>query len=431
MNPYLLFFLKLVVASGFLLGYYWLALRNKKFHQYNRFYLLFALVISIVLPLFHFKLFRIEKKTFSNLTSLSVSRVLENPKQLSSAFGWLNVLFVVSVCITVLMLIVVVKKIAWIYRVKQRQPVTKMKGFYLIQTNLKQAPFSFLNNLFWRSDLSLHGKNGQKIFNHEMTHIREKHTYDKLFSQVVLCFFWANPIYWLIQKELGVIHEFIADSKSIQQGDTQSFAEMLLQSHNEGRYLNPSHSFFNSSIKRRIIMLTTSNNASYSYLRRVSALPILVLVTFLVSFKIVNAQTDPKLTPNTSVKVDKLSIQTINDSVADVAINYTDATGKLNTLKITAGYNKNDSSKRNVLYNEESGEKSEISVAETKEIVKQIIHNPPSDDVYFVDGKEYSPEDVRKLDPEKILTINIYNRNEALKRFGDKAKNGAIVFTTK
>jgi hypothetical protein len=431
MNENLVFFLKSVISSGILFGYYCVALRNKKFHQYNRFYLLCTLIISIALPLLNFRLFSFQQKAFIDLTVLSYQPVSINTNQVHTSFGWLNILIVVSVSITVIMLLMLVKRITWIYQLKHRHPVIKMHGFDFIETDVNQAPFSFLNNLFWRTNISRHEKNGKKIFAHELTHIKEKHTYDKLFAQVVLCVFWINPFYWLIQKELNILHEFIADSRSIEKGDTQSFAEMLLQSHNEGRYLNPSHSFYNSSLKRRIIMLTTSKNARHSYLRRVGALPILLLVTILLSFKAVNAQTDPKLNPRDTLKVNKVSIHARNDSLADVAINYTGEDGRSDTLTLVAGYSKNDSHKPNILYDEESGERKEISAEETREIVKEIIKNPPTEDIYFVDGQEYPREDIKKLDPEKIKTINSYPGGEAVKRFGDKAKKGAIVFTTK
>jgi hypothetical protein len=141
--------------------------------------------------------------------------------------------------------------------------------------------------------------------------------------------------------------------------------------------------------------------------------------------------TDPKLNPHDSVRVNKVSINPRNDSVADVAINYTDASGKPNTLHLTANFSKNDSHETNIVYDEESGERREVSIAETKEIVKQIILNPPTEDIYFVDGREYSPGDIKKLNPQDIKTINVYSKQEAVKRYGDKAKNGAIVFTTK
>ena|SRR5256885_8490130 len=44
------YLLKVTCISGLLFLYYHVALRNKQFHYYNRFYLLLAVVLSIVLP---------------------------------------------------------------------------------------------------------------------------------------------------------------------------------------------------------------------------------------------------------------------------------------------------------------------------------------------------------------------------------------------
>src|SRR5215467_13379219 len=47
----LLFYLgQVIICSGILYGYYHFFLRNKKFHLYNRYYLLIATGISIVIP---------------------------------------------------------------------------------------------------------------------------------------------------------------------------------------------------------------------------------------------------------------------------------------------------------------------------------------------------------------------------------------------
>src|SRR5436190_12912348 len=50
MKSLLIYLLQLIIASGILYGYYHLFLRNKKFHQYNRYYLLSATIISIIIP---------------------------------------------------------------------------------------------------------------------------------------------------------------------------------------------------------------------------------------------------------------------------------------------------------------------------------------------------------------------------------------------
>src|SRR5436189_1633353 len=50
MKSLLIYLLQLIIASGILYGYYHLFLRNKKFHQYNRYYLLSATIIAVIIP---------------------------------------------------------------------------------------------------------------------------------------------------------------------------------------------------------------------------------------------------------------------------------------------------------------------------------------------------------------------------------------------
>ena len=45
------YLLKVCICSGILFFYYLLALRNKLFHQWNRFYLLIAVVLSLIVPI--------------------------------------------------------------------------------------------------------------------------------------------------------------------------------------------------------------------------------------------------------------------------------------------------------------------------------------------------------------------------------------------
>jgi intracellular septation protein A len=51
MNPVLLYAAKVVLCSGVLFGYYCFVLRNKTFYQWNRFYLLACVALSLAAPL--------------------------------------------------------------------------------------------------------------------------------------------------------------------------------------------------------------------------------------------------------------------------------------------------------------------------------------------------------------------------------------------
>jgi len=167
-----------------------------------------------------------------------------------------------------------------------------MKECTVVETRLKEAPFSFLSNLSWRTDISMMSETGQKIFRHELIHIRQKHSYDNLLTQLITCTFWINPFYWSIQEELNMIHEFIADAGSVDEGVTESFAYMLLKSYDEGQYLNPVHSFFHSPVKRRLDMVAATHKSSSGYIRKFTVLPVILFALMFSSIYVNKAGDD-------------------------------------------------------------------------------------------------------------------------------------------
>ncbi|MBX2922158.1 MAG: hypothetical protein KF746_08200 [Chitinophagaceae bacterium] len=282
---------KAFIASGILWLYYWLVLRNKSFHSYNRFYLLASMFMSLIIPFV--PLDWLQFQAAKNI-GVSFSAQVQAANRFNTAF----LLCGVGILISCILLFLFVSKIFWIYRVKAKSRHTAMQGYVLVETTVKQAPFSFLNNLFWKQELSMTDANGKKIFNHELTHILQKHTYDKLFAQIVCCVFWINPFYWLMQKELNTIHEFIADASCIEQGNREGLATMLLYAYDEGSYLSPSHSFFSSSLSRRLQVIGLSGKTSYSLFRKLLAIPVILIMLIILSVT-VTAQRDVKINPET------------------------------------------------------------------------------------------------------------------------------------
>ncbi|HEX2536589.1 MAG TPA: N-acetylmuramoyl-L-alanine amidase, partial [Chitinophagaceae bacterium] len=123
------------------------------------------------------------------------------------------------------------------------------------------------------------------IFRHELVHVREKHSLDKLFLQLVLVFFWYNPFFWIIRNELRDIHEFMADKKAVAQEGTAALARMILQAAYPQRFnafINP---FFQTSVKRRIAMLSKLQHPRVTYFSRILALPLIALIIFAFTAK--------------------------------------------------------------------------------------------------------------------------------------------------
>ncbi len=294
------YFLKVIICSGIVCGYYYLVLRNKIFHRWNRFYLLASVILALVVPLMKINIFQKadgDKGTVVKMLQTINSGdeiIIEYSRQRGFQFSSANIVGAVYMLITILFLSVFFIAMYRIFRLKKKYPETKYEGINFITTDAKGTPFSFFNSIFWNNAIDIYSRQGQQIFNHEIAHVKEKHSYDKLFTNVVLIFFWANPFFWLIQKELSMIHEFIADKEALEDNDISSFAEMILQTVYPGKQFSITNNFFHSPLKRRLIMFTKNKNPKLNYLSRLLVLPLaaIVFLAFTLKLKNINSLTN-------------------------------------------------------------------------------------------------------------------------------------------
>ena len=285
------YLLKVIICSGILCGYYFLALRNKAFHRWNRFYLLAAIIISLLAPVIKIDIFQNNDNQGTVVQMLQTisygdEAVIEYSKNSGFQINTQNVAEAAYLFVSVIFLIIFFVSLYKIKRLRRKYPETKIEEISFINTNAKGTPFSFFKSIFWNNAIDLHSKPGQQIFNHEIAHVKEKHSYDKIFMNLILIFFWINPFFWLMRKELYMIHEFIADKEALEDNDINAFAEMILQTVYPGQNFSAQNSFFYSPIKRRIMMLTKNKNPKVSYYSRLLVLPLAAIVFFAFTLKV-------------------------------------------------------------------------------------------------------------------------------------------------
>jgi len=271
-----------LLVSGVLAAYYFIALRNRKLHTFNRIYLLGALTLSLLLPLVPVN-WSPGALAGTPLLSGSVERIQNISRSAENNIPWLTIGCTAAFIVSGLLLLLSLTRISSIYRLKTHWTVTKMEGYHLIKTDDTRAPFSFLNNLFWQKNIDPNDHINARIYRHELAHIRGHHTWDSLFAQLLCNLCWMNPFFWLMQRELKIVHEFIADEATEMGGDAEGFARMLLSSINEGRWLQPGHSFFQSPIKRRLIMLCNIQQSRFAAARKLLVVPMVIAVTLAIS----------------------------------------------------------------------------------------------------------------------------------------------------
>ncbi|RYY44027.1 MAG: N-acetylmuramoyl-L-alanine amidase, partial [Chitinophagaceae bacterium] len=286
--PYFFYYLlKVVLCSAVLFGYYHLFLRNKVYHAYNRFYLLAITGLSLIVPLVNIEMLFDEGETNAkplqllqvvNSSDAYLEEILLNTQQqhLTTA----QLMAITYVLVSGVLLFFLVKVFVQILSIFRSNSSRTLNDIVFVQSDAKGTPFSFFKFIFWNKSIDINSPTGQKIFAHELAHVRENHSADKLYINLLLIVFWINPIFWFIKKELNLIHEFIADRKAVADNDAGALADMIVQAaYPQHAYLLTSH-FFYSPIKRRLKMLTKYNNPKAGYFYRVLALPV---VLFLVA----------------------------------------------------------------------------------------------------------------------------------------------------
>ncbi|HEV8080536.1 MAG TPA: M56 family metallopeptidase [Chitinophagaceae bacterium] len=417
------YLLKVIICSGILYGYYLLALRNKIFHGWNRFYLLSAVILSLVVPLIKIDIFQnagSPKQVVQLLQVVSTGDefVYEYTKNGGFHIDATNLSVFIYVVVSIFLLVILIQTLVKIAKLKKNNNQTIVEGVNFINTKADGTPFSFFNNIFWNDKIDINTTTGKQIFKHEVAHVQEKHSYDKIFINIVLIFFWCNPFFWLMRKELNIIHEFIADKKALEDSDTAAFAAMILQATYPLQKFTITNNFFYSPLKRRLAMLTKNKNPNMNYASRLLVLPLAALVFFAFTLKVKKSS---DLLNISLIRKDTMPVKTKGSMIRDSAIEI--------NADITPS--KNDLILRNVSLSGSTEMKADVVIFKDKN-KKSLEFN----DNYIIinNGKEFSKESLEdKLKGKMIRAeeIKIYppNNAEAIKLYGDAAKNGAMVFT--
>ncbi|WP_295212405.1 M56 family metallopeptidase [uncultured Chryseobacterium sp.] len=296
METVLLYFGKVILCSGVTFLYYQLSLKDRTFHHYNRFYLLSAMLLSVLLPMIKVEDFTIEVS--SDVYKLIDQVQFNTIKNSNYDDLYFRIIFSALGLVSLCFLGRFTYGVFRIRQLKSNFPKETFDGINFYRTNLSEAPFSYFKNLFWKNSIMLNSDVGKQILKHEMVHIEQKHSFDKIFMEIITSVFWFNPFFHIVKKEISLIHEYLADKKAVKQSDTQAFAQMLLASHFSGNPLPATSPFLSSNLKKRLKMLQKPKT-KFGYARRILALPVVFTVAFAY---LVNAKNQEIKATNIEIK---------------------------------------------------------------------------------------------------------------------------------
>ena len=191
------YLLKVIICSGILYGYYLLALRNRIFHYWNRYYLLATILLSLLLPLISIQIVQEVKQTpneavrILEIVTTGDAYVQELNKGTALHITTEQYLALAYFLVSLFLLFVMIRTLIRIRKMIRQYNIQSIEDFFFVNTTEKGTPFSFFRYIFWHEDIQPESAAGQHILKHEIAHVREKHTLDKLFLNLVLIVYWC------------------------------------------------------------------------------------------------------------------------------------------------------------------------------------------------------------------------------------------------
>ncbi|GAA0711885.1 hypothetical protein GCM10009430_01790 [Aquimarina litoralis] len=165
--------------------------------------------------------------------------------------------------------------------------------------------FSFWNTIFIGDSLTEEEK--QHIISHELVHVNHKHTIDQIGIELLKILLWWNPLVYIYQARITLLHEYIADAITIHKVNQKNYIEQLLNSAFQTEKITFINQFFNQSlIKKRIFMLQKSQSKSIAKFKYLLLIPVLTGILTYTSCKDGSSNNEPN-EPKTTLTIEEPS----------------------------------------------------------------------------------------------------------------------------
>ncbi|MCE7053396.1 M56 family metallopeptidase [Algoriphagus sp. AGSA1] len=308
------YLLKSITCLLILLLVHRLLLQREVLHRFNRFFLLFSVVASFLIPFCTIEVPQeiatasVEVNSEPVYFEAGQSEVISEPVYFEaesqkfnqdqvlaavpeSPFNWAYLLFGLYGLISLVFLFRFVRNIKVLVNKIQRNVKINYRGQTLVLLKEESLPFSFLKYIFVaESDLE-DGKFTDAVFLHERTHIEEKHSWDNLFIELLMIPLWFHPgLYWA-KAAIKLNHEFIADKVALQSTTLEKYESQLMAMMLSEQKYGLASSLNFSLTKKRFEMMKRKTTNPKSWLKLLLVTPILGAMVYLFSERVV-AQAD-------------------------------------------------------------------------------------------------------------------------------------------
>jgi bla regulator protein BlaR1 len=277
------YIIKIILCSSLLISLYYLFLEKERSFKFNRFYLIFALAFSYLIPFLSLNFPETPKTQTALIFQDSTSEILIPSNHLDSGFNWSQLLLIIYFSITLSLLVKSVFSIVKILKLKGEFIKIDDQKIKILRESL--SPFSFFGTLYLGENYFKNNKIDDRIFLHEKNHIDQKHSLDLLFVEILKIFTWFNPALYLYKKAIITNHEFLADENVLAKNfEIKPYQQLILEEISTYQNRTFTNQFNFNNTKKRFIMMTKPNSR-FVQIKKIFALPVFCLMMILFAQK--------------------------------------------------------------------------------------------------------------------------------------------------
>jgi TonB family protein len=452
MNEFALYLFKSACwLTGFALVYF-LFLRNERFFTLKRFYLISGILASFVFPFISFH-YNAEMQTPVVPTYNPMQDFVPGSPGIQQAVTSDKSEFRIIFLIVYLtgLAVILAKNIYHIIQISKaisRHNVSKMDSAVIIRDSEYPSSFSFFKYIFINP--SVEESEMKEIINHELVHVKQKHWFDLLLAGLLRMLQWTNPFAWIYTKYIRLNHEYMADELALQTSSNPvKYKVALLNQMYRSPVISLINSFNYSINKNRFEMMKKIITSPYRKLKVLLIIPVFAILFYAFaepemrySGQMINSTEAVDLTAAGSVKGTVLKDNGQPFAGVQIAVTgtnireTTDASGNFSLSGVPQDSHLAFSYKgylTQVLKPKFTGSMT-IKLSKDPDYVGIRVSSTYQNALVVIDNvvveKPY-PEAVKDIDVDQVAKMSILPEKEAIGKYGEKGKKGAIEIITR
>lgn len=394
------FIIKSAVCMILLYGLYWMLLRREKLFTFTRYFLIISVIISFAVPFISIPVHILNENQSKEIISIlsgvpekspateTIKTVKAEPGSESimshsaasaevsegRAINTGKILLVIYFLGFNLMLFRFCRNIFTVRRLYLNAELIENEFHNIALIQQKINPFSFLRTIYLNSNDYFGNNIAPNVISHELQHVRQFHSRDIIFFELVHIVFWFNPVLFLFKRAARINHEYLADEAVIRtMPDMRLYAQDLINFVSRRIGVPFTSGFSPSMIRLRLLMLNTTSSRRARKVRMLFCLAASILLLAVLSFS--PEEADPQNRRN------KTQV-TGNDTI----------------------------------------------------IVEEVFFRGPDfsplKTLVVFNGKKLDYTDTLTVDPKQIKFMDILNDRDAKRKYGKKFNDGVIEIST-